>query len=188
MTAYLQTLKETMADPTEALRLRWIDISGNIVSINAPVKGHRPRQLQVSNKLLAMLQVLPHTSERIFQTNYRSLACCYKQLRKRVAHNLQNPRLLKITFVTFRHWGATMLYHYSRGNILLVKKLLGHKNINSTMKYTQLIEFHDDDYDVATAATVEEAKSTIATGYEFVVEKNGIMLFRRPKRFGSYTT
>ncbi|MFZ1060882.1 MAG: hypothetical protein WAP47_16995, partial [Candidatus Rokuibacteriota bacterium] len=39
MTAYLQTLKETMADPTEALRLRWIDVNKNIVSINAPVKG-----------------------------------------------------------------------------------------------------------------------------------------------------
>ena len=49
MAAYLQTLKETMADPSEALRLRWIDISDNVITINNPVKGHYPRTIQISN-------------------------------------------------------------------------------------------------------------------------------------------
>lgn len=136
MTAYLQTLKETMADPTEALRLRWIDINRNIISISMPVKGHRPRQLEVSNRLIAMLNNLPKTSELIFPTNYRSMQSTFIKVRKRVAYRLQNPRILKISFVTFRHWGATMVYHYSRGGLLLVQKLLGHKRITSTMKYT----------------------------------------------------
>lgn len=187
MTTYLQTLKETMADPTEALRLRWIDVNKNIVSINAPVKGHRPRQLEVSNRLIAMLNSLPKTSELIFPTNYRSMQSTFVKMRKRVAYKLQNPRILKISFVTFRHWGATMVYHYSRGGILLVQKLLGHKRITSTMKYTQLIQFKDDEYDVATATTIEEAKTIVAAGYDYVTEKQGIMLFKRPKRFGSMT-
>ncbi|MGQ9642199.1 MAG: hypothetical protein ACUVUF_08840 [Candidatus Bathycorpusculaceae bacterium] len=59
MAAYLQTLKETFADPGEVLRLRWIDVSGNVVTINNPVKGHLPRQIEVSNKLIAMLNALP---------------------------------------------------------------------------------------------------------------------------------
>jgi site-specific recombinase XerC len=77
-----------------------------------------------------------------------------------------------------------MTYHYTR-DILPVKKLLGHKNIQSTMKYTRLIQFKENEYDVATAITVEEAKQLLKAGFDYVTEKNGIMPFRRPKRFGS---
>jgi hypothetical protein len=68
---------------------------------------------------------------------------------------------------------------------LLVKKLLGHKNINSTLKYTQLIEFKDSDYDVTSATTVEEAKKLGEAGFEKYDEFNGIHLYRKPKRFVS---
>jgi hypothetical protein len=53
------------------------------------------------------------------------------------------------------------------------------------MKYTQLVTFKDDEFEVSTATTVEEAKKTLAVGFEYVTEKNGIMLFRRPKRFAA---
>lgn len=52
------------------------------------------------------------------------------------------------------------------------------------MKYTQLVQFEDDQFDVATATTVEEAEELLAVGFDYVTEKNGIMLFRRTKRFG----
>ena len=184
MTAFLQSLKETMADPSEALRLRWIDINGNVIIINKPVKRHNPRQIQVSNNLISMLYSLPRTSERIFPTTYNNMARAFRAMRKQVARKLDNPSILKITFVTFRHWAATMLYHQTR-NILLVKKLLGHKKIENTMKYTQLINFKDDEFEVATATTVEEAKKILSAGFSYITEKNGIMLFRKPKRFVS---
>lgn len=47
MATFLQTLKETFADPGEALGLRWIDIKKNVITINYPVKGHLSRQLKV---------------------------------------------------------------------------------------------------------------------------------------------
>ena len=75
-----------------------------------------------------------------------------------------------------------MLYHQTR-DILLVRKLLGHKKIENPMKYTQLIQFKDNEFEVATAQTVEEAKSILSAGFEYITEKNGIMLFRKPKRF-----
>jgi hypothetical protein len=77
-----------------------------------------------------------------------------------------------------------MIYHQTR-NILLVKKLLGHKKIENTMKYTQLIQFKDSEYEVTSATTVEKAKAVLAAGFEYVTEKDGIMLFRKPKRFVS---
>ena len=63
-----------------------------------------------------------------------------------------------------------MLYHQTR-TILLVKKLLGHKKIENTMKYTQLIQFKDSEYEVATAKTIDEAKPIIKAGFEFIHEK-----------------
>jgi len=52
------------------------------------------------------------------------------------------------------------------------------------MKYTQLIQFKDDEYDVATATTVEEAKTLLAAGFEQQpLAINGVVLFRKPKRF-----
>ena len=184
MAAFLETLKETFADPGEALRLRWIDVdaSNSVITINRPVKNHSPRQLKVSNRLIAMLNALPKKSELIFPTTYASMYIAFLMLRRRAAKTLQNPRLLKISFRTFRHWGATITYHYTR-KILLVQKLLGHKSIQNTMVYTRLVHFKDDEFEVETASSVEEAKDLLKAGFDYITDKNGIMLFRRPKRF-----
>lgn len=48
-----------------------------------------------------------------------------------------------------------MEYHWTR-DILHVKQLLGHRNIQSTLIYTQLINFEGDEYDVKVAETVNE--------------------------------
>jgi integrase len=186
MAAFLQTLKETFADPGEVLRLRWIDVdvSNSVITINRPVKNHSPRQLKVQNRLIAMLNALPKKSELIFPTTYASMYIAFLMLRRRAAKTLQNPRLLKISFRTFRHWGATMTYHYTR-KILLVQKLLGHKSILNTMVYTRLIHFKDDEFEVETASNVEEAKDLLKAGFDYITDKNGIMLFRRPKRFAN---
>jgi integrase len=185
MAAYLQTLKETFADPGEALRIEWIDISGNIITINHPVKGHRPRALEVSNKLLAMLNSLPHITERIFPCRYASLIDAYVDLRRRVAETTKNERLLAVEFRTFRHWGGTMIAQMTNGNVLIVMKLLGHKRVENSMKYINvyLLNFKQTEFEVASATTVEDAKPLIAAGFEFVLEKSGIMLFKRAKRF-----
>jgi integrase len=147
------------------------------------VKGHLSRQLKVSGKLIAMLNALPKTSTRIFPTSYRSMYTCFSHMRKRAAQRLQNPRLKAISFKTFRHWGGSLIAHYTHGNVLKVKKLLGHKRIESTMKYIHMMPFKDDEFDVAAATTIEEAKKLIAIGFEYITEMKGIKLFRKPKRF-----
>ena len=182
LAGYLQTLKETYADPSEAVKLRWIDINENTITINTPVKNHNPRRIPVSNQLIAMLNMLPKTSEYIFSTSYGRISESFQNVRRKVAQNLQNPRILSITLRTFRHFGATMLYAQTR-DILLVKKLLGHKKIENTLKYTQLIQFKDDEYEVATATDLDEAKKLVGAGFEYVTDMNGIKLFRKPKRY-----
>ena len=73
--------------------------------------------------------------------------------------------------------------HRTNGNVLTVKKLLGHKRIENTMKYISMIHFKDDQFEVTTATNIEEAKKVLSAGFEYVTQKYGIMLFRRPKRF-----
>lgn len=130
-----------------------------------------------------MIDGLPKTSERIFPTNYRNIQSTYVKLRKRVADNIQNPRILSISFISYRHWGGTQLAWVTNGNVLVVKEKLGHKKIENTMKYTQLVSFSDTEYEVTTAQSLEEAKQVLSAGFDYVAEKDGIMLFRKPKRY-----
>jgi len=122
---------------------------------------------------------------RIFPTTYNSILAAFVKVRKRVAQVTENPRIKAISFRTFRHWGATMLFHNTK-NLLLVQKVLGHKSIQNTIKYTHLVHFKDDQYDVATAANLDEAKELAATGFEYFTTMNDIQVFRKPKMFETY--
>ncbi len=60
-------------------------------------------------------------------------------------------------------------------------KLLGHKSINNTLLYTQLVTFKDDDFTARVAHTEQEACQLIETGFEYVCDFNGDKLFRKRK-------
>lgn len=47
--------------------------------------------------------------------------------------------------------------HHRTKDILHVKQLLGHRNIDSTLVHTQLVSFEEDEYHVKAARTVDEA-------------------------------
>ena len=100
--------------------------------------------------------------------------------RSRVAFKLKNDRINKITFHTFRHWKATMEYAKTK-DILHVMKILGHKSIQSTLLYTQLVNFESDDYHSATAKSVEEAQKLVEAGFEYVCDFDETKLFRKRK-------
>ncbi len=105
----------------------------------------------------------------------------FQKQRANLARKLQNPRLLLIHFHTFRHWKATMEYHKTK-DILHVMRILGHKNIMNTLKYTQLIDFEGDDYASKATKDSEEARQLIENGFEYVcTTPNEIMLFRKRK-------
>jgi len=79
-----------------------------------------------------------------------------------------------------RDWKATMEYQRTR-DILHVKKLLGHKRIESTMIYTQLVNFESDEYHVKVAETLDEACPLLESGFEYVTDINGKKIFRKRK-------
>jgi integrase len=181
---FLQTLKETMARAGEAWQLEWTDLNGNILTINKAEKGSNPRQFKISDKLASMLNSLPHKDIRIFgpATSLSNFRSNFAKRRKRIAETLANPRINKITFHTFRHWGATMLFHKTK-DILYVKQQLGHKCIENTMVYTQLISFESDEWNVAHAKTLKEEDKLIEAGFEFVRydEREQVAIYRKRK-------
>ena len=104
----------------------------------------------------------------------------FEEQRKRIALKLQNPRIKAISFRTLRHWRASNLYHRTK-DILLVKSELGHKSLTSTLVYTHLISFKDDEYICKAARTVDEAKDLVEDGFDYVTEIDGLKLFRKRK-------
>ena len=114
----------------------------------------------------------------------------YEMQKKRVAESTKNDRLNAIELRTFRHWAGTMIAQRTNGNVLIVMKLLGHKRVESSMKYINIymLSFQNKDYDVLAATSVDEIKPAIAAGYDYVCEKSGITFFRRQKCFSTSPT
>ncbi|MEM3695409.1 MAG: site-specific integrase, partial [Candidatus Bathyarchaeia archaeon] len=167
----------------EAWQLKWTDFDNVNLNVRVtPEKGSSPRILRISAKLAAILNTIPKNSPLIFGGYpIRGFARQYARQRRKAAEKLGNPRLLQITFHTFRHWKATMEYYKTR-DILYVMRLLGHKNIKNTLVYTQLVDFkNDDDFVCKVASTNEEIAQLIEAGFEYVCEHNGAKFFRKRK-------
>jgi integrase len=181
MATFLQLLKETGVRCGEACHLCWVDIDlvNNSLRIT-PEKGSNPRSLPISIKLINMLNELPKTSNKVFSANQDAMRKSYQLQRKRIAAKLKNPRIIQISFHTFRHWKATMEYHKTK-DILHVMQLLGHRNIKNTLIYTQLINVKDDEYTAKIAKTEKEICELVESGFEYVCDHNNWKIFRKRK-------
>jgi len=179
---YLQLLKETGMRCGEACELlKWTDIDLEQRSIRiTPEKGSNPRILPLSVKLLDMLTEMPKNTPTVFSVNADMMRHNFEHQRKRISAKLKNSRINQITFHTFRHWKATMEYRKTR-DLLHVKEILGHKSLNNTMLYTQLISFKDDDFTATVAHSEEEACKLIEAGFEYVCDFGQNKLFRKRK-------
>ena len=182
---FLKLLKETAMRSGEAKRIQWIDIDSErrIITLNEPEKGSNARAWKVSSTLISMLNNLPKKSERIFGDGpISSLKTTFYKARKRISKKLQNPRLLRISFHTFRHWKATMLYHQTQ-DIHYVKRFLGHKCISSTERYITIeqtvFEPSSDEYTVKVTKEANEIKGLLEVGFEYVCEKEGLIFLRK---------
>jgi integrase len=186
LATFLQLLKETGMRCGEAANLKWadIDFARKFVKIT-PEKGSDPRILPISDYLIGMLNNLPRKSDKVFKASLTSIKTNFFIARKKIARKLNNPRLMEISFHTLRHWKATMEYHRTK-DIIYVQQLLGHRDIKSTMLYIYLEKqlfqsVNDDSFHVRVAKTPEEIKALLEVGFEYVLEKDGLLFFRKRK-------
>lgn len=103
-------------------------------------------------------------------------------MRARATAKLGNQELRKIDFYTFRYWKATMEYRrlHDFGAVMV---LLGHKSLRYVLLYAQLSQNckSGDGYVCKEARTRQEAKQLIEESFEYVMDKDGVSLFRKLK-------
>ena len=185
-TCFLQLLKEFAFRPIEAVSLtpNDIDLEKRVVTLNTPAKRSKPRQFRMSRRLEAMIAPLIHKTkpnDKIWNLSSKSMSRTFCNRRRAITEKLGSPKLMKISFKTFRHWKATIEYHKTK-DILYVKKLLGHKNIKNTLIYTHLVDFGEEDEFLSKVATnVEDAQKLIESGFEYVITFEDKMIFRKRK-------
>jgi integrase len=167
----------------ERMKLRWLDLNRGTVNVETAKNGNG-RTLKLKTQTQAMLkeylaQNTYNLNDTIFPST-KTMRSVYTKIRKRTAKKLKKPELLKVSMYSFRHYFATMLYHKTK-DILLVKQKLGHKRLETTLIYTHLVNFQDDEYHARTATTKEEALILIESGFEYVTEMDSVKIFRKPK-------
>jgi integrase len=182
----LQISYETGLRPVEVILLtpQEIDFDHRLI-LPRTAKNGAPRALKFSLKLEAMLREYTQReniqpTERLFKTTARNYAQMFRISRNALAKKLKDPTIKSIRLYDFRHFFATDLYSKTR-DLLLVKTKLGHKEINNTLFYTQLIDFEENEYIVKGAETKEQAMKLIEAGFEYVTEIDGIKLFKKRK-------
>ena len=181
----LLLLKETGMRVGEAWKLKWTDLDDENSTIKTKAEKHgNPRQFKISPRLIAMLQKLKANNEYIFGNSSLSAhRWRFDQQKRKLSVKLQNPRLLQIKFHSLRHYYATKLFDQTK-SLPLVQEKLGHRNINSTMVYTHLVEFDEEsqNYYHATAKDEKDAGELIDKGFNYVcTTPQGIMMFRKRK-------
>ena len=59
---------------------------------------------------------------------------------------------------------------------------MGHRKIETTLVYTQLLQFDNDEkYVCKVAQNIEQATELIENGFEYVTKMEGLKLFRKRK-------
>jgi integrase len=178
-------LRDTGMRPIELerTRARDIDLERGVITVRT-AKGGAGRTVQVRRRTLALLK--EHLGKRDFGINDRpfprrkKMTGRWVRLRNTVAAKLMDPTFRTIQLYDLRHFAATMTYHKTR-DILYTQKMLGHRNLKSTLRYVQLINFENDDYASAVAESLQEVRQLIEAGFEYVTEMEGAKVFRKRK-------
>ena len=177
-------LRDTGMMPEELHRtsMREIDLKRSL--INAPgCKWHKARSLKLKPKTLAMLKRYLKLRNDIAKFPFpkaKRIGEAWRRYRNDLAAKLNEPTLKTIRLYDLRHYFGTMLYHRTR-DILLVKQRMGHSKIETTLIYTQLVNFAEDEYTVRKATSIKEATALLEAGFEYVTAIESAQLYRKRK-------
>ena len=178
--------KETGLRPIELrnLKVKDIDLDQKIIYPTTAKHGSA-RTLKISEKLRNTIQDHINRNnlnpnDKLFKDTADGYGKHYRLMRNSLAKKLSDPSLKTIRLYDFRHYYATMLYAKTR-DILYVMREMGHKQIRTTLIYTQLLNLNEDEWTCKTANTVKEATQLIENGFEYVTEIDGIKLFKKRK-------
>jgi len=168
------------------LKLRDVDLSKGAIYPETAKHGS-PRVLKLKKSTLNMLNkylAYRHVeiNDNLFGTwTSETYSKLFRHARNKTAEKTCNMAIKGIRLYDLRHFFATMTYHRTK-DILFVKQQMGHKKIETTLIYTQLLQFEkDDNYTCRVATNTEEDKELIEAGFEYVTERDGLKIYRKRK-------
>jgi integrase len=180
--------KDTGMRPVELMRLtlRNIDLQQGVVYPETAKHGS-PRALKLSNQTLNILNKyvaswnVPFDAHLFGKWTSEQYSKYFRIYRNITAEKMQDPSIRSIRLYDLRHYFATMTYHRTK-DLLFTKQQMGHRKIETTLIYTQLIRLDkDDNYTCKVAQNIEQATDLIENGFEYVTEMDGLKLFRKRK-------
>jgi len=175
-----KVLMETGIMPHELHNVKFndIDFDGRVLNVQG-FKGHSSRCFKLSLETIGMLKWYFNKYDSF--PNSRAINKAWNMYRNRLSEKLNDKTIKYIRLYDLRHYYATMLYHRTR-DILLVKQQLGHKKLETSMIYTQLLNFNEEgEFYSKTAKNIEEAQKLVENGFEYITTFDGIMIFRKRK-------
>jgi hypothetical protein len=104
----------------------------------------------------------------------------WMRLRNSLSKKLQQPQLKMIRLYDLRHFFGSMTY-YKTKDIVYTQRMMGHKNIQNTLRYVHLVGLDNGEFICKVAKTLAEASELIEQGFEFVCDMEDAKLFRKPK-------
>ena len=187
MIVKLTLSKETGLRPVEVcnLKAKDIDLEQKIVYPTTAKHG-APRALKISNSLQEMLRTYIdknklNPNDKLFKGDSENYGKHYRLHRNQLADRLHKPELKSIRLYDFRHYFATRLYAKTR-DILFVKQQMGHRKIETTLVYTQLLKINEDEeYTCKAVDNKEDAMKLIENGFQYVMEVDGYKILRKRK-------
>lgn len=177
---------ETGIRPVELCNLHTKDINLETRKLYPTTAKHgSPRILTLSHELTETISEYIHTNnlqqnDKLFNGKPSDYTNAFRRMKHRLAKKLHDPTIETIRLYDLRHYFATMLYAKTN-KLLYVMQQMGHKHIETTMIYTQLLDMNDPEYLCETATNIEEAKKLLALGYDYIQEKDGISIYRKRK-------
>jgi len=183
----LRLSKETGLRPIEICNLKVKDIDLDRRRIYpTTAKNGAPRTLKISNSLQETLQNHINTNklnqnDKLFRGTPANYGKNFSAMRNNTAEKLNDQSIKAIRLYDLRHYFATRLYAKTR-DLLYVKQQLGHKDIETTLIYVQLLNFdEEDEWICKVATTVKDSTQLIENGFQYVMEQDGTKLFRKRK-------
>lgn len=130
----------------ECLDLEWRQIDWRNMQMRVTGKGNKTRTIPMSNAVHELLWTYPRAHERVFTYLVQRadhaprgarLPIEREGLKSIFERAVDKAKIENFSFHDLRHTCATRLLR-KKGNIRLVKELLGHEDINTTLKYAHV--------------------------------------------------
>lgn len=130
----------------ECLDLQWKNIDWRNMEMRVTGKGQKTRTIPMTKAVYDLLWKYPRADEQVFTyisqradnaPRGKRMAIEREGLKSIFERAVDKAKIEDFSFHDLRHTCATRLLR-RRGNLRLVKELLGHEDINTTMKYAHV--------------------------------------------------